>query len=540
LRLVTNDPLRPLVAVPVSADAEPPEPCRYRTVPNRLLLGTVSSGPGAGAPIVIENLGTLPGEVCELRDIALSAASAPVLSLDGAPIAPRLLHPGESLTLTVKLGRSQGPDPVAFQGELRFTMVNAPEPQGSVPISGTFAQGDCLIAAPDDFDFGTLAATCSSSPRTISLYNVCSRPVTVTSFGLSGAGPPGPEFHLVAASPIPAGGLIMAPGAAPAFVTLRYAPLDIGSDSAALLINAIEPGGAVTRMVSLWGKGGPVPEHEDVFYIPVPPKVDLLVVVDDSLSMADQQAAMASNFAELIRRGLRAVDLHVGVITADDRPGAGQGRLIGDTSNPKVLTPSTPNVEAAFLAKVNVGAASSAPAAGLSTALKALSAPLASTDNAGFLRPDAILSVLIVSDGRDSSPLPVADYLAALGALKPSGHFLFSVVGPFHSTPPAGCTYDTLADDGRYAQAAAGHGETIEICDSVWWGGTLIEPSTPRTSFFLNGSPYGGIVTVLIDGIVVPASAYQYDQLLNAVVFPASAPPPPGSMLKIRYRSACS
>ena len=66
--------------------------------------------------------------------------------------------------------------------------------------------------------------------------------------------------------------------------------------------------------------------------------------------------------------------------------------------------------------------------------------PLVSTENAGFLRDDANLSILIISDEQDASPLTVDDYLNAFVAVKGEeayrDHSRMNISGVIGDTPP--------------------------------------------------------------------------------------------------------
>lgn len=550
LRLTTNDPLQPVISVAVSAEALLAEPCRYRVTPTSLYFGG-SPAPVLQAPVRIENLGTQVGEVCDLEDLALAAGSAPQLSLVGGPVPARRLQPGEALVVDVRVEDPAVSAPVAFQGELRFTVANARSPQGSVPIAGTLSPGRCLVFSPAALDFGTVSQGCNSSSKGFAVYNTCAASVTLTSFavvqaaGQPAGGPncpgtqPCPEFLFSSTPALPAGGVTVNPGGAPTVFWAKYRPLDVGADTGAIAIHAVEFGRAQDYVVTLNGAGSPPAEVVDLFLIPALPKVDILIVVDDSTSMADKQTSLASNFQNLFV-GLPASDFHLGVITADDRPDGGQGRLIGDSANPKVLTNSTPDVMTAFLSKVNVGAASAASPAGLATALKAVTAPLVNTDNSGFLRADAQLSVVLVTDGRDQSPGLVADYLAALHAVKPAGYPTFSVIGPFELVPAAGCVHDGDPDDGRYTQIASSTNAMFgDICNNWGWWWTCFDCGGAWTQFFLSQSPRSGSVSVVLDGVVLSPPAYQYDPMVNAVEFEPLAAPEPGSRLEIHYPVVC-
>lgn len=137
----------------------------------------------------------------------------------------------------------------------------------------------------------------------------------------------------------------------------------------------------------------------DTFYQNPTDAVDVLWVIDNSLSMADEQAEVADKFSQFIS-GIEEsqLDFHIGVVTTDMSSPDGRGQLIGD---PPYLTNDTKDYEALFAERVQVGVDGSDREKGIDAAYTALTEPLRSGANAGFLRSDAILSIIYVSDEND-------------------------------------------------------------------------------------------------------------------------------------------
>lgn len=127
-------------------------------------------------------------------------------------------------------------------------------------------------------------------------------------------------------------------------------------------------------------------------------KVDVLFVIDNSASTEDKQENLARNFKGFFDFLAEAkVDYHIGVTTTDvtsSGPGA-QGRLFG---SPEVITPATPDPLGAFAKNARVGTGGSGNEAGLDAARRTLE-----LKPAGFLRPEAYLFLIFVSDDEDHS-----------------------------------------------------------------------------------------------------------------------------------------
>lgn len=154
-------------------------------------------------------------------------------------------------------------------------------------------------------------------------------------------------------------------------------------------------------------------------------KVDVLFVVDDSASMADQQQSLIASFGGFVTamqtQLANADSYHVGVVTTDaygyNTPGCTQiGDLVRRTGGPQssamdcglpagraYLDGADADLAAKFacIAQVGTGGADDerAAAALLGAADPARNAPGACND--GFLRPDSLLVVVIVTDEDD-------------------------------------------------------------------------------------------------------------------------------------------
>lgn len=162
------------------------------------------------------------------------------------------------------------------------------------------------------------------------------------------------------------------------------------------------------------------PVQVDVFYQKTVRKVDILWVVDNSCSMVTEQSALASNFQTFIGNLTSAsppVDYHLGITTVDATSEGGALRPLKTDPSKRYIAcnangSTTCNVAdpvAAFTQTVQVGTGGSAIEKGLLAAHLALTDPMKSTTNAGFLRSDAALYVIIISDEGDSSCSPLVD-----------------------------------------------------------------------------------------------------------------------------------
>ena len=147
----------------------------------------------------------------------------------------------------------------------------------------------------------------------------------------------------------------------------------------------------------------------DVFYQDPASDVDILLVVDNSCSMGPYQDKLSTNFEQFISYFTDAnIGYQIGVVTTDVM------NLDAGVLRGQVVTPDTPDGAAIFQDLVQVGVDGAGTEMGLESAYLALSG----SKNPGFLRDEASLSVIFVSDEEDASPLPVFEYIRAFEDIK--------------------------------------------------------------------------------------------------------------------------
>lgn len=285
--------------------------------------------------------------------------------------------------------------------------------------------------------------------------------------------------------------------------------------------------------------------HSEVHYQGgAAPPVDILWVVDNSGSMEQEQAKLGNNFASFIQYFTALeLDFQLAITTTDTVNAGHQGAFQGE---PRILTPQTPNLASEFLGAVNVGIQGSGEERGLEGARLALSEPQISTTNLGFLRENAILAIIIVSDEEDQSPLSVAEYVSFFSALKggdPAKINLSVIAGDV----PNGCqSADADADPGaRYHEAATAlNGVKASIC-ATEFGPVLDQIGSVvaglATAFPLDFTPVAASIEVRVDGVVIPNdqnTGWYFNETVGGIIFSPAAVPAECAVVEINYQVA--
>ncbi len=206
----------------------------------------------------------------------------------------------------------------------------------------------------------------------------------------------------------------------------------------------------------------------DLFRQSSVPVVDVLWVVDNSASMEEEQQQLADNFGGFFRYLVDSgADYHIGVISTDLYDPEHQGRLLGESY---IISKNTPDAEAAFAANVNVGTGGKGDEQGLRASMLALTEPLVSGRNLGFLRDGAWLFIIYVSDEDDHSFGPIEYFERSIEQIKGIGNDgmvkAAAVVGDVPQVPLE-CRQQKNVEPGvRYTEVAGQTGgPVLSICD---------------------------------------------------------------------------
>ncbi len=269
--------------------------------------------------------------------------------------------------------------------------------------------------------------------------------------------------------------------------------------------------------------------------------VDVLWVIDNSGSMGQEQARVAAAIASFFSWFTTLnLDYQMGVITTDVVNPIYSGRLVGA---PAFIVPTTINPELELAEAIAVGTEDMGDESGLAAVELALSEPVLSAENAGFLRPEANLAIIFLSDEPEFSAADSAHYIAFLETLKAEREDI--LVSAIVGDQTTGCsnTCDELPQDAqpgdKYLDVVAaftGVFGSICTCD--------LEPTLDQIglettryvrSFRLTSVPTDPTaIAVYVDGEL--SVDWTWIEASNEIVF--TMPPINGSEVVVRYPTA--
>ncbi|MBI4814680.1 MAG: choice-of-anchor D domain-containing protein [Deltaproteobacteria bacterium] len=563
----SSDGDEPEVRVAVEGEGADLPPCDYVVSPDPMNFGLVQVLHATTQGLRISNVGATD---CVLQNFEILAGSSPAFKLAEGPLAELTIPAGESHRVVVEY---VPPTAAIHEGVLDFYAPSVTRPNARVGMRGVGSTSSLLIS-PNELAFGVVGPGCATRDRPIAIYNTGSTGTAVVRVEL---GPQtSDEFELVglpSTVPSPPGaGATIAAGQS-IEISVRYRARDLGPDAGT--IHIFERARAEPYVIPLYGEASANPVNEDLYEQLETPEVDVLFVIDNSGSMTEEQDSLTSNFVSFIQfADAQALDYRIAVVSTDVedefpgngcpspllpmRPGSNSQGACGyfaDGSSDgvhdpdwRLVTPDEqPSPAAAFSHLAHQGTDGSGNEQGLQAAYQALSSPLTTGWNAGFLRPDAYLALIFVSDEEDSSPSSVdfyANYFRSIKGFRNNNLFSASAIV---ADAPGGCNGNDPGS--RYIALADMTGGIFESICTADWARALqnlgLSVFGYKSRFFLTNQPVAGTVEVFVDGVQVADRApsgqvrWTYDRASNSINFQPLAIPEPGTQIAIRYSAEC-
>lgn len=281
-------------------------------------------------------------------------------------------------------------------------------------------------------------------------------------------------------------------------------------------------------------------EFSELFQQSTFEKVDILLVVDNSGSMAPYQEKLASDFGGFFEYFAEAeVDWRLAVTHTDSRA-SDFGQIRGP-----IVTPDVPDPFAQFAEVVNVGDGGGGLEAGLAAA-----AQLLRNERNGFPRSDASVSVIFVSDEQDASPRSVPEYLNRYYDIRGQRQREAFNASALTVTEIADCDPEQFAASSpgtRYVEVAEQTGGiSANLCVDDFAQIVLdlaLTTSTMLDTFYLRDTPNLKTLELRLEGELIPCDAglwtytlVERDGALSpAITFPVDQLPLPGAEILVEY-----
>lgn len=504
----TTDPVVPEYPLDVIARRAQRPTCEAAFVPDLLAMGAHKPGAKGRGTLRVVNYGS--GR-CEYRDHEFDACLARPFGISyefvcdnqiafnpfalvAGPAPLQEIGPGEHLDFefefTAPALRSEtGRD--SYYGRLFVTLFdpnsNALEfvtPPGGVGrgVNVRAESASPLIAVdPGSIDFGLVRTDCASLPRQVRVLATGPLDAHISAVEVEGC----PDSVRVTGPDLPA----TVPGFGQALFTLEYAPDAVGDEDCRLVITN-DSANLPEAVVDLSGSGTDVTHQIDTFKQVPAPKVDVLFVVDDSFSMADDQERLKQQLPSLVDIAVQwGQDYHMAVTTTDTKDVRGNfkglPRWVDSSVDPGVFAQNLVvgtagyyierGLQAAYLALYNRSTITDIACLNLPGQCPTDDGeglPLICIDgfcsgrNAGFLRDDAELVIIIVSDEEDGSEQTVSFYVDRLANLKAPNSGVGVIVHGIIITPE-GCPGGFGTPGYRYVSAIeAFDGHVGDLCSS--------------------------------------------------------------------------
>ena len=376
--------------------------------------------------------------------------------------------------------------------------VDTSQPPVVVDVPGTNDTGVEPVALihvePYDYDFGEVEINCSES-YDVTVSSIGTAPLVIDEFYYINS----PDISMVSEYEFP---IVIEPGEQ-IKITFEYNENDLFEDTGRLYIysNAL---GKSEQRVDHYGKGVEGGSQIDVFEFEKTNKADIVFVVDNSCSMSEEQADLSSNAEDFVNTlSTAGTDFKISVITTDSpEPVA------------PIITSDSYDAGKTLSEAVEVGTSGHAIEMGQEMAKKALE-PTGALGK-GFLREDATLSVVVISDEDDYSPLTDLEYHDFFLSVKDEELFFFHSVVGISMVP--GCMIEIGT---RYlSQSFYTSGVSLDICGA--WGSSLTTLANPvytiDTVYPLSKEAIPSTIEVFLGGLEI-IDNWTYDEVTNSVIF---------------------
>ncbi len=275
-------------------------------------------------------------------------------------------------------------------------------------------------------------------------------------------------------------------------------------------------------------------------------EVDVLWVIDNSTSMKKHQELLKEqidHFMDALIDG--GYDFQISVLSTDMTASDQKGKFIG---TPHVLDSSIETVKEQIRERILLGENGDDTEKGLEALNTALSDDLLHNENSGFLRDNAFLTVIFISNEDDQSKISSSLVIDRLNELKPpfpdgSQSWTSHFIGILDLNASCSSNVFGYKDPGyKYMEIVqAGQGINQDICSADFTQALTnmrIRIVKILAQFQLKHNPNLNYLIVLVDGKPIPQDSqngWSYLPETKTIRFNGDSIPPPKSLIQIKY-----
>ena len=392
-------------------------------------------------------------------------------------------------------------------------------PSQSVWLNGN-GDAPVIVVIPADHNFGAPLLGCDVTKEII-IQNDGNVDLVITDINIMSSVPPD---ITIAFGTLPSFPWTISPAGRVAFFA-NYVPLDEEPDTTLFDITSSDP---KTPFYGAFTEGAAVISNEVIERWIQESKiiVDIIWIVDNSGSMMPFQNLLGLNMADFMTVFLSySPDFQMAFITTDS-PVFVAPPIDGRTNSP---------IDKAIATIDSIGIGGS----GWEKGLEMLEDCMLSSECTNWIRPDAKLIAIFLSDEPDHSNRTPISFINSFDAIKPNAFVPFAIIGD----PPQGCPaqsgWNTQAGWGYYDVVQHYASQWFSICDGDWGAQleSLAQTISVKTIFELGSAdPHVDTFRVWINGQLME-SGWSYDESINSVVFEFGEAPDPGDTIEIGYSS---
>ena len=415
-----------------------------------------------------------------------------------------------------------GYTPTTFEhseGYIDIYLEGDDDPSESVWLDG---HGDAPLinVTPADHDFGAPLLGCDVT-QDIIIQNDGNIDLVITDIDIMASVPADITIDFGTLSDFP---WTIVPAGRLAFFA-NYTPLDEEPDTTVFDITSNDPR---TPFYGAFTEGDAVLSNEVIqrWLQETRIIVDIIWVIDNSGSMMPYQNLLGANMGDFMNVFLSySPDFKMAFITTDDP------LFVSAPIDSRTISPI--NEAMATINSIGIGGS------GWEKGLEMLESCMLSGDCVGWMRPNAKLIAVFLSDEPDHSTATVISFINSYDSIKPDMFVPFAII----ADPPQGCTNNT----GWSNQAGWGYYDIVQhyasqwfsICDEDWGSQleSLAQTISVKTIFELDSEdPHMDTIRVWINGQLIETGWY-YDETMNSVVFEFESAPEDGDTIEVGYSS---